>query len=122
MAKKILIIEDVDYLQKAMEMSLKDAGYETLAASDGKAGLNTALSEHPDLILLDIMLPKMNGIEVLRKLRKDRWGKKVPVIILTNQSSEEKLIEASKLNVSDYYVKSDWDVGELPDLVEDKLN
>jgi two-component system sensor histidine kinase/response regulator len=84
--------------------------------------LETALEKHPDLILLDLMMPKMDGMSMLKKLREDAWGKKVPVIILTNMSSEQKLLEAREANVTDYFIKSDWEIEELPELVANKLN
>ena len=121
MAKKILIVEDVSFLQNAMKMVMEDAGYEVLTASDGQAGLNAAIAKKPDLILLDIMMPKMDGMAMLKKLRKHPNGKRVPIIILTNLSSEEKLIEANKEGVTDYFIKSDWEIEELPDLVANKL-
>jgi DNA-binding response OmpR family regulator len=122
MAKTILVVEDVSFLQNAIKMALKDAGYKVLAASDGEEGLETALEKKPDLILLDLMMPKMDGMSMLKKLREDVWGKKVPVIILTNMSSEQKLLEAREANVTDYYIKSDWEIEELPELVANKLN
>jgi len=121
MAKKILIVEDLSFLQNAIKIVLEDAGYEVLTASDGLAGLNIAITKKPDLILLDIMMPKMDGMTMLKKLRQHPNGKRVPVIILTNLSSEEKLIEANKEAVTDYFIKSDWEIEELPDLVANKL-
>ncbi len=121
MAKKILVVEDVSFLQNAIRISLEDAGYKVLTASDGEEGLEMALAKIPDLILLDIMMPKMDGMTMLKKLRHDPKGKKIPVIILTNMSSEEKLIEAHKEGVTDYFIKSDWEIEELPDLVANKL-
>ncbi|MCK5356972.1 MAG: response regulator, partial [Elusimicrobiales bacterium] len=99
----------------------EDAGYEVLTASDGQSGLDAAIAKKPDLILLDIMMPKMDGMTMLKKLRQHPNGKRVPIIILTNLSSEEKLIEANKEGVTDYFIKSDWEIEELPDLVANKL-
>jgi CheY-like chemotaxis protein len=121
MAKQILIVEDVSFLQKAMKVILKDAGYDVIIASNGEDGLNKALKKHPDLILLDILMPKMDGMTMLKELRKDPWGKKAPVIILTNLNDKEKLIEATKEHVVDYYVKSDWEIDEIVKIVDDKL-
>jgi len=121
MAKQILIVEDVSFLQKAMKVILKDAGYDVLIASNGEDGLNKAIKKHPDLILLDILMPKMDGMTMLKELRKDSWGKNAPVIILTNLNDKEKLIEATKEHVVDYYVKSDWEIDEIVKIVDDKL-
>ena len=122
MAQTILVVEDVNFLQKAVKVVLNDAGYDVLIASNGEDGLNKALRKHPDLILLDILMPKMDGMSMLKELRKDPWGKKVPVIILTNVSDKEKLIEATKAQVVDYYVKSDWEIDEIVKIVDEKLN
>ena len=121
MAKKILVVEDVNFLQKAMKEVLEDAGFEVLTASNGEEGLERALKKHPDLIILDILMPKMNGMDMLKQLRQDSWGKNVPAIILTNLSSKEKLVEAEKENV-EYFVKSDWEIDEIVDLVNNKLD
>ena len=121
MAKQILIVEDVSFLQKAMKVILKDAGYDVIIASNGEDGLNKAIKKRPDLILLDILMPKMDGMTMLKELRKDSWGKNAPVIILTNLNDKEKLIEATKEHVVDYYVKSDWEIDEIVKIVDDKL-
>ena len=122
MPKIILVVEDVSFLQKAMKEVLTDAGFEVHTAGNGEEGLKKALKKHPDLILLDIIMPKMDGMAMLRELRMDPWGKSVPVIILTNLNSKEKLLEAAKNNVDEYYVKSDWEIDEIVDLVHKKLD
>ena len=82
--KKILVIEDERPLQDAMVDTLKQHRFAVVKADDGKDGLDVALKEHPDLILLDILMPKMDGLSLLEKLRSVTWGHDVPVIILTN--------------------------------------
>lgn len=82
--KKILVIEDEQPMLEAIVDSLKQQGFSILTANNGKDGLTLALSDHPHLILLDIFMPKMDGITMLEALRSDSWGEDVPVIILTN--------------------------------------
>ena len=121
MSKTILIVEDVSSLQTAIKEILEDSNFKVLTASNGDEGLQKAFAKKPDLILLDIVMPKMDGLSVLRLLRKDKWGKNVPVIILTNLSDKAKLAEAEKYNV-DYYIKSDWEIEEFVDIVNNKLD
>lgn len=107
--KKILITEDEEVIQKAISDALSNQEFSTLIAKDGEEGLGIALKEHPDLILLDILMPKMDGMIMLQKLRLDEWGKTVPVIILTNVSPNTNSVINSVLqNEPAYYlVKSD---------------
>lgn len=95
--------------------------FDVLESADGKVGLETALSKHPDLILLDIVMPVMDGMSMLKELRQDEWGKDVPVILLTNLSDEKKVAEAMQHNVFDYLVKADWNIGDVVKKVRDRL-
>lgn len=113
--KKILIVDDERALAKALEIKLNHLGFEASIAWDGEECLEIAFREHPDLILMDIVMPKMDGITAIAKLRENEWGKNVPIIILTNLSSAEDATEAAKKEVYDYLVKSDW---KLEDVVE----
>jgi len=89
-------------------------------AEDGIKGLEIALSEHPDLILLDIVMPKMDGVSMIRELRKDSWGKTATVTMLTNLSDAEKVHTAMEEGVYDFLVKGDWALDDL--LSKIKLN
>ncbi len=91
--KIILVIDDELELVKAIKIRLEQAGYETLVAYNGQEGLETARKEKPDLIILDLMLPKMDGYKVCRMLKFDDKYKKIPIIMLTAkaQESDEKL-------------------------------
>lgn len=111
--KTILIIEDDPVLLWVLVKKFKKEPYNVLPAEDGEAGLATALKEHPDFILLDIILPKLDGITVLKKLRVHQWGKSVPIIVLTNLSEvvTEKQIEDK--DVRDYLVKTEWDIDDV---------
>lgn len=96
-------------------------GFSVLKASDGKKGLDIALSEHPALILLDINLPVMNGIDMLKELRKDPAGKDIEVVMLTNFSEYKLLADALALGAHDYLVKSDWKLEDVVKLVHEKI-
>ena len=113
--KILLIIEDDATLSRALKDAFAIPGLDVLMASDGIMGLEMAIARHPDLILLDIVLPKMNGIEMLKKLRQDSWGKGARVIILTNLSEQEKIADALESDAYEYLVKVEW---ELPALVK----
>ena len=119
---KILVIEDSRMLRLAIERSLSKAGYEVTAVGDGQQGLDLAHSLHPDLILLDMMLPTLEGTGVLRQLRKDARTKLLPVVVLSglSQKNEAKLKTAG---ATAYFEKSKLDLdsnsGELVRMVED---
>lgn len=121
MAHKILVIEDEAPLRKIICDELTREGYTALEAADGEAGLGAALAEHPDLILLDIILPRMDGITMLMHLRRDDWGANVPVIALTNLSDALTIERAVENGVYDYLVKTDWKIGEVITKVKEKL-
>lgn len=122
MDKKILIIEDEIRLLGVLSEKFSNEGFEVLRAKDGEEGLRVALDTRPDLILLDIIMPKMDGMTMLKKLRKDEWGKDVSVIILTNLSDAEKITEAWDQQVYEFLVKTQWSLEELVERVKTKLN
>lgn len=111
--KKILIVEDDKSLRHALEEVISREGFIALVAKDGEEGLQLALKNHPDLILLDIIMPKMDGVKMLKKLREDSWGKTVPVLLLTNDSNPEHMRDALKDNAIDYLIKSDWEIKDV---------
>lgn len=121
--KKILIVEDEESMLNALSDYLETQEFATLMARDGEEGLEIALKEHPDLILLDILMPKMDGMIMLQKLREDEWGKQTPVIILTNVSPNANSIISSVLkNEPAYYlVKSDVRLEGIVDKIKDVL-
>ena len=104
--KKILIIEDEEDLAEALKIKLEGAGFTAGVALDGEECLKSSLADHPDLILLDIILPGMTGIEVLDRLREDTWGKNVSVIFLTNMDDDKSIAQAMVHRSSGYIVKS----------------
>jgi len=113
--KTILVVEDEKSLRQAIVDSLKLKNYLCLEAGDGKEALDIALVKHPDLILLDLLLPVFNGMTVLKKIRKDQWGEQVPIIILTNLSATDvDLVEGMvKYKPTYYLVKSDWKIKDI---------
>ncbi|MBI5221908.1 MAG: response regulator [Candidatus Magasanikbacteria bacterium] len=119
--KTILIVEDEVSLLNALRDKLTREGFVTLEAKNGEEGLEVALREHPDLILLDIIMPVMDGMTMLSKLRNDSWGKKVKVIILTNLSDTEKVSAAMAKGTFDYLVKADWKLEEVIVKIKERL-
>lgn len=119
--KKILIVEDERLLSEAVKRKLEKEEFEVTTAIDGQEGLVKAFGGHPDLILLDIILPVVDGLTLLDRLRKDSWGSKVPVIILTNLSDAETVSESRQKGVNDYLVKTDWSLNEVVAKVKEKL-
>lgn len=103
MSQKILVIEDEPTLSRLLSYNLSQEGYETKVVEHGGEGLQTALNESFDLIVLDIMLPGMNGFEILSKLRQK--GNETPVIILTARNAEEEVVQGLKLGADDYITK-----------------
>lgn len=102
--KTILIIEDEIHLTDIFKSALTKEGFSVTVALAGDKGLAAALSEHPDAILLDIMLPGMDGLTVLSNLRKDPWGKSVPVVVLTNLTPDDRIIDAIARDVPSFYL------------------
>ena len=101
----ILVVDDEPDLLRLVETRLKANHYETLSASDGKMGLEIAIREHPDLIILDIMMPGMDGIEALRTLKRTSGTSSIPVIMLSQKRETHSIIEAQNLGASDYIFK-----------------
>lgn len=121
--KVILIIEDEKNLRDAIVDILKIKNFDPLEAKNGREGVELALSKHPDLILLDLILPEMDGMTALKKIRADDWGANVPVIILTNLSAtNEQLVEDMITHKPMYYlVKSDWKLHDVVDKIDEIL-
>lgn len=119
--KKILFVEDESVLQKTFEKTLREEGYEMISALDGETGFNLAKKEKPDLILLDLILPKINGFEVLKKLREDPETKEIPVIILTNLERMSDIDKALELGATTYLVKVDYSLEEVVEKIKKSL-
>ncbi len=111
--KHIILVEDDPILLKVLAKEFKDAGYEVSQAVDGEEGLQLVRMKHPDIVLLDIIMPKMDGIEVLRKLKENPGTKRIPVFMLTVLSDPKRLAEAVSLGAAAYLVKSEQDVSDV---------
>ena len=113
MTKVILFIEDEPALQKTFGDILKQEGYEMISALDGEIGLRLAKDRKPDLILLDLILPKVNGFEVLKELKEDKETKDVPVIVLTNLEGVADIDRVIELGATTYLVKASYSLEEV---------
>lgn len=116
--KKILIVEDDEFLLSMYSTKFEIEGYEVVMASDGEMGVEKAQKEKPSIILLDIMLPNMDGFDVLKKLKADRATSDIPVILLTNLSQKQDVEQGLSLGAEDYLVKAHF----MPSEVVDKIN
>jgi two-component system alkaline phosphatase synthesis response regulator PhoP len=105
MGKRILIVDDEDELVKAIQIRLQHAGYETIVAYDGMEGLDKARKENPDLILLDLMLPKMDGYKVCCLLKRDKKYRNIPIIMLTARTLEKDKRQGFELDADAYITK-----------------
>lgn len=117
----ILFIEDDPTLQKTLALALEKEGYNVAQALDGEIGLRLAKESKPDLILLDIILPKYDGFEVLTELKKDEATKDIPVIVLTNLETSEDIQKALNLGATTYLVKANYDLKEVLEKVKSSI-
>jgi len=118
---KILFIEDEEALQKSLTKALQLEGFDVLSAHDGQSGIDMTEKERPDLVLLDLILPKVDGFEVLKRIKTSPSTKEIPVIILTNLEqiqSVEKLIQYGPLN---YLVKANYNLDEIIEKIREVL-
>jgi len=119
--KKILVIEDSPYLAESLFDMLEIRGYEAVLAPTGREGVTIALEQKPDLTLLDIRLPDIDGYEVYRRIRENDWGVKANIIILTASESTENISKNIDLPKDDVLFKPDWSVQDLLAKIEQKL-
>ncbi len=117
-SKKVLLVDDAAEIHAMYGVELKGKGYSLVEAFDGEEGLVKAKSEKPNLILLDIMMPKMDGIALLSKLKEDSDLKAIPVIMLTNYGQENLIQQAFNLGVSEYLLKYKVTPAEMVDKVK----
>ena len=120
-SKTILIVEDDTELREALKNALTYEKFSVLTADNGETGLGVALNKHPDLILLDVIMPRMDGLETLKRLREDAWGKKAPVIIMTVLDDLEKIAEVVSAGGDEYVIKSDVTLGTLVQKIKARL-
>ena len=114
---RVLLVEDDRFLRRACEVSLRQRGFVVTTAADGEEALRKVRVEVPDLILLDLLMPKMTGTEVLKALRAEEATREIRVLILSNSSREQDVEEIKTLGVSGYFVKADLSLQELGDMV-----
>ena len=119
--KKILFIEDEIALQKAFGTILKEKGYEVMSAFDGETGLKMAKEEKPNLVLLDLILPKMHGFEVLKKLKEEKETQGIPIIVLTNLEDMENVGKALELGATTYLIKAQYGLEEVLEKIKKAL-
>jgi len=119
--KKILIVEDEATLQRALSEFLALENFEVVNALDGESGVEMAKKARPDLILLDIILPKKDGYEVIDDLRAEKETKDIPIILLTNLETSENITKAFEKGIKTYLVKSDYKLEEVVKKIKDAL-
>ncbi len=117
--KKILIAEDDRSLLSALQETFTNEGFSVVTALDGEEGLTMAEKEKPDLLLLDIRMPKMDGITLARKLKEA--GTKAPIIFLTNLDDLKHISDAIEVSQADYLIKSDWKLEDVVKKVKERL-
>ena len=119
--KTVLVVEDDALISEALQDGLKNAGFEVIAAKNGQEGLDLAVAKHPDLVLLDLMMPKKNGHEMLDELRKDKWGATVPVTVLTNATDNVDVFRATQHGRTNYAIKSSMKLESIIEMVKSRI-
>ena len=119
--KSVLVVEDSPYLAESLFDMLNMKGYEAIIAPSGREGVTIALERHPDLILLDIRLPDIDGYEVYRRIRSDEWGTKAKIMVLTASESTENISKNIDLPPDCVLFKPEWSVKDLLEKIESKL-
>ena len=111
--KKVLIVEDEDFLVSMYQLKFEQEGFEVFVARDGKSGLALGLKKKPDLILLDIVLPEMDGYEVLAELKKNKEAAEIPVLIFSNLGQKSEISRGINLGADAYIVKANYTPEQL---------
>lgn len=119
--KKILLVEDEPSLQQTLGAILRQEGFEVVVALDGIMGLEKIKKEKPDLVLLDLILPKLDGFEVLKKIKGDPEIAQIPVIVLTNLEGTEDVEKALELGATTYLVKANYEIDEVVDKIKQSI-
>lgn len=121
MPKRILIIEDEEILMNLLQRKLLQEGYEVSVARDGDEGLKTMRENSPDLILLDILMPRVSGIEAMEEMQKDGRLKDIPIIIISNSGQPVEIDQAQKLGAKDWLIKTEFDPQEVVEKVKKQI-
>ena len=119
--KKILMIEDDRFLRKIYRDKLTRAGFDFIEATNGEEGLNKVISESPDLVLLDLILPRKNGFDVLIEMKRNKNTKNIPVIILSNLGQELDIKRGLGLGAQNYLVKTDISLSEVVEKIKEQI-
>ena len=121
MGKKILLIEDERIMIDLLQKKLVKEGYEVFVAGNGEEGLKEMRKIKPNLVLLDIIMPKKGGFEVMEEMQKDKEIKRIPVIVISNSGQPVELDRAQKLGAKDWLIKTEFDPQEVIDKVKRQL-
>lgn len=119
---KILLVEDDSFLLSMYATKFEMEDFKVIMAEDGEKAVRLALKEAPDIILLDIILPKLNGFDVLRQLKADSVTADIPVILLTNLSQKDEIEQGLKIGAADYLIKAHFMPSEVVDKIKKMLN
>jgi len=119
--KKVLIIEDEDIIIDLLEKKLIQEGYEVSTAHNGEEGLKMVKQIKPDIVLLDIVMPKKSGYEVMEEMNKDPELKKIPIIIISNSGQPVELDKAKELGARDWLIKTEFDPNEVAEKVKKQI-
>ena len=111
--KKIIILEDDKFLLKAYEIKFKQSDFDVILATDGISGFELAEKEKPSLIILDLMLPRMNGFEFLKKIKSDEKLKNIPIIVVSNLGQKNDCEKAIKLGAKEFLIKTNYSLEEI---------
>jgi DNA-binding response OmpR family regulator len=116
--KRILVIEDERFLAQAFQIKVTKLGYDVRIATDGVEALKILTEYTPDLIFLDLMLPRKDGFSTLEEIRKDKRWKTIPVVVISNLSQDEDYARVARLGVSDYIIKAELRMDDLANRIE----
>ncbi|MBI2098236.1 MAG: response regulator [Candidatus Wildermuthbacteria bacterium] len=119
--KKVLVVEDEQLIADLLQRKLRGAGYYAFVAGDGEVALQQIRDERPDIVLLDIVLPRLNGFEVLAEMQKDEELQKIPVIIISNSGQQAEIEKAKEVGVRDWLVKTEFDPKEVLEKVQKQI-
>jgi len=117
----ILLVEDDDILSTLYQTALEASGLTVLTAKNGKEGIQIACAKHPDLIVADLLMPKMDGITMMSKIREDEWGSQAKVIFLTNLTDPESVFHSFQLKPEEYIIKVHTDIKEVVNKIRTAL-
>lgn len=122
MKTRVLLAEDELYIRQAYQWGLERHGYQVIAAGNGIEALEQAIAEHPDIILLDMIMPRMHGLEVLKRLKDNPKTRHIPVLVLTNLSQQADESEIYRQGADDFIIKSDFSMKQVLERVEQLLS